>query len=126
MAKIQSGYVNFWWKGDTQLLKSLLDEVPAGIDPDGTVTAARWDVAMLRRDYSAARTILEASSANELSYTTAGTTPKMFFKGCVYVAEGDNANAQKAFEIARPVFEASVEEAPASADRGAHWWWRRS
>jgi len=30
VAKIQSGYVDFWWKGDTQLLKSLVDGVPVG------------------------------------------------------------------------------------------------
>src|SRR6185369_12647394 len=52
VAKIQSGYVDFWWKGDTQLLKSLVDGVPAGVDPDGIVTSCRWDVAMLRRDYA--------------------------------------------------------------------------
>ncbi len=123
VAKIQSGYVDFWWKGDTQLLRSLLDEVPAGIDPDGGVTASRWDVAMLRRDYSAAKKVLERSLANELSYTTAGTTPKIFFEGCIYLAQGDNANAQKAFELARPAFEASVKDAPASAERHAILGW---
>jgi serine/threonine-protein kinase len=123
VAKIQSGYVDFWWKGDTQLLKALVDQVPAGIDPDGGVTASRWDVAMLRRDYSAAQKVLETSSANELSYTTAGTTPKIFFEGCIYLAQGDNVNAQKAFEQARPIFEASVKEAPASADRHAILGW---
>jgi TolB-like protein len=35
VAKIQRGYVEFWWKGDTGLLKSLLDQVPPGVDPDG-------------------------------------------------------------------------------------------
>src|SRR6059036_1020907 len=35
VAKIQSGFVDFWWKGDTQLLKSLIDQVPTGVDPDG-------------------------------------------------------------------------------------------
>src|SRR6266487_3937445 len=77
VAKIQSGYVNFWRKGDTRLLKSLVDQVPAGVDPDGTVTSSRWVVAMLRRDYSAAKTVLETSSVKELSYTNAGTTPKI-------------------------------------------------
>jgi serine/threonine-protein kinase len=123
VAKIQSGYVNFWWKGDTQLLKSLVDEVPAGVDPDGGVTAARWDVAMLRRDHSVAKKVLETSSADELSYTNAGTTPKIFFEGCTYLAQGDKVNAQKAFEQARPVFEASVKEAPMSADRHATLGW---
>ena len=52
VAKIQNGYINFQWKGDTRLLKSILDEIRAGFDPDGSVTAARWDVAMLQRNYS--------------------------------------------------------------------------
>jgi TolB-like protein/Tfp pilus assembly protein PilF len=123
VAKIQSGYVDFWWKGDTRLLKSLVDQVPAGVDPDGTVTASRWDVAMLRRDYSAAKKVLDTSSVTDLSYTTAGTTPKVFFEGCSYLAQGDNLNAQKAFELARPALEAAVQEAPANADRHAILGW---
>ena len=123
VAKMQSGYVDFWWKGDTHLLKSIVEQVPAGIDPDGTVTSCRWDVAMLRRDYSAAKTVLQTSSVNELSYTNAGTTPKIFFEGCIYLAEGDAVNAQKAFELARPKLEAAVKEAPASAERHAVLGW---
>lgn len=123
VAKMQSGYVDFWWKGDTHLLKSLVDQVPAAIDPDGVVTGCRWDVAMLRRDYSAAKTVLQTSAANELSYTNAGTTPKILFEGCIYLAQGDWVNAQKAFELARPELEAAVKEAPASADRHAVLGW---
>src|SRR5262245_304018 len=123
VAKIQRGYVNFNWKGDTRLLKSLLDEIPAGVDPDGSVTAARWDVAMLQRDFSAAKKVLETSSANEISYSVAGLTPKTFLEGCTYVAQGDKASAQNAFEQARPVFEAAVEEAPESAERHASLGW---
>jgi TolB-like protein/class 3 adenylate cyclase/Tfp pilus assembly protein PilF len=123
VAKIQSGYVDFWWKGDTARLKSLVEQVPTGVDPDGAVTSCRWEVAMLRRDYSAARNILQTSSADELSYTSAGTTPKSFFEGCIYLAQGDKLNAQKAFELARPAFEAAVREAPASANRHANLGW---
>ncbi len=123
VAKIQRGYIDFWWKGNTQLLKSLMDQVPAGVDPDGVVTAARWDVAMLQRDYSTAKKVLETSSANDLSYALAGLTPKIFFEGCTYLAQGDNANAQKAFEQARPAFEAALKEAPQSAERHASVGW---
>jgi TolB-like protein/Tfp pilus assembly protein PilF len=123
VAKVQSGYVNFWWKGDTGLLKSLLSEVPADVDPEGAVTSCRWDVAMLDRDYATAGRVLEISSLNEVSYTNAGSTPKTFLQGCIYLAQGDNKNAQKAFETARPAFEASVKEAPASADRHANLGW---
>jgi TolB-like protein/Tfp pilus assembly protein PilF len=123
VAKIQSGYVNFQWKGDTRLLKSMLDEIPAGVDPDGSITAARWEVAMLQRDYTAAQRILETSSANEISYSIVGLTPKIFLKGCTYLGQGDNASAQKAFEQARPAFEAAVKEAPESAERHASLGW---
>jgi TolB-like protein/Tfp pilus assembly protein PilF len=123
VAKIQSGYVDFWWKGETQLMKSLLDSVPAANDPDGAVTACRWEVAMLQRDYSTANRILQTSSLNDLSYTNGGTTPKSFFEGCIYLAQGDVTKAQKAFELARPAFEAAVAEAPTSAYRHANLGW---
>ena len=123
VAKIQSGYIDFQWKGDTRLLKSMLDQVPAGVDPDGSVTGARWDVAMLQRGYAAAKKILEASSVNEIPYSIVALTPKIFFEGCTYVAQGDNASAQKAFEQARPAFEAAVKETPESAERRASLGW---
>src|SRR5947208_2387983 len=120
---VQSGSVDFWCNGVTGLLNSLWGQVSADVDPDGTVTACRWDVAMLGRDYATARRVLETSSLNEVSYTNAGSTPKTFLQGCSYLAQGDNENAQKAFEMARPSFEASVKEAPLSADRHANLGW---
>ncbi len=123
VAKIQSGYVDFWWKGDTHLLKSLLENVPAANDPDGSAVACRWDVAMIQRDFAAAKQALETSSLSEFSYTNAGATPRSFFEGCIYLARGDHVNAQKAFELARPAFEAAVKEAPASAYRHANLGW---
>ena len=53
--------------------------------------------------------ILETSSVNELSYATAGLTPKIFFEGCTYLAQGDNVNAQKAFEQAQTRLRSSRE-----------------
>jgi TolB-like protein/Tfp pilus assembly protein PilF len=123
VAKIQSGYIDFWWKGDTHLLKSLLDQVPEGMDPDGVVTACRWEVAMLDRDFAAARQVLAASKVSEVSYTNGGSTPKSFLEGCIYLAQNDNPNAQKYFEMARPIFETAVKEAPESADRHANLGW---
>src|SRR6266536_1084243 len=123
VAKIQCGYVDFWWKGNTRLMKSLLDQVPSGVDPDGVVTGCRWDAAMLKRDYSAAKNLLQTSSVNEVSYTNGGPTPKIFLEGCTYLAQGDNVSAQKAFEVARPAFETSVKEAPENAERHANLGW---
>ena len=123
VAKIQTGYVEFWWKGDTGLLKSLLNQVPPGVDPDGGVTSVRWEVAMLDRDYAAARRAVDASTAKELSYTGEGPTPRSFFEGSIALAQGDIAGAQKYFEDARPVFENAAKEAPLSAIRHANLGW---
>jgi TolB-like protein/Flp pilus assembly protein TadD len=123
VAKIQSGYVDFWWKGDTHLLRSLLNEIPPGTDPDGAIASVRWEVAMIDRDYAGARRTLEASPLNEFSYTNAGSTPKSFFQGCIPLAQGDAASAQPFFEAARENFERAVQESPNSSDRHANLGW---
>jgi len=78
---------------------------------------------MLRRDYSAAKRVLQTSTANEVSYTTGGLTPKAFLEGCTYLALDDRPNANITFESVRPAFEAALKEAPASADRHAILGW---
>src|SRR5438034_6520866 len=123
VAKIQSGYVDFWWKGDTALLKSFLTQVPPGVDPDGGVTSVRWEVAMLDRDYAAAGRAIDGSTAKELSYTAEGATPRSFFEGSIALAQGDIAGSQKYFADAQPVFENAVKEAPLSAMRHANLGW---
>src|SRR5712691_12864400 len=100
VGKIQSGYVDFWWKGDTTLLKSLSSGIPSSTDPDGVITSVKWDVAMIDRDYPAAKRVLDSSPLSEFSYTNAGATPKTFLEGCVSLAQGDSGNAQKFFEAA--------------------------
>jgi TolB-like protein/Tfp pilus assembly protein PilF len=121
VAKTQRGYVDFWWKGDTNLLKSILAEIPAGTDPDGEVTTCRWDAAMIGRDFATASHALEASPINDLSYLNGSTTPKSFLQGCVYLAQGNAGDAQRLFEVARQNFEAAVKESPKSAERHANF-----
>jgi serine/threonine-protein kinase len=120
VAKAQSGYVDFWWKGDTHLLKSILAGIPAGTDPDGVVTTCSWDVAMIERDYVTAKRVLDSSPLKEFSYTNSGLTPKSFFYGCIALAQGDAKTAQRFFESTRSVYEAAVKESPDSSDRHAN------
>jgi TolB-like protein/Tfp pilus assembly protein PilF len=120
IAKIQSGYVDFWWKGETHMLKSLLSEVPSGIDPDGVITSCRWEVAMLDRDYAAARRAMDASNLKEISYMTSGLTPRSFLEGCIALAQADTTGAQKYFQNAQSILENAMKEAPASAERHAN------
>jgi TolB-like protein/Flp pilus assembly protein TadD len=120
VAKIQSGYIDFWWKGDTHLLKSLLAQIPAGVDPDGVMTTCRWDVAMIERDYAAAKQAIEVSPLKEFSYMNAGQTPKSYFQGCIALAQGGSAAATKLFESGRAGFEDAVKESSNSAERHAY------
>ncbi|HEX4638904.1 MAG TPA: tetratricopeptide repeat protein [Chthoniobacterales bacterium] len=120
VAKAQSGYVDFWWKGETQSLKSFIAQIPAGVDPDGVVTTCRWDVAMIERDFNNAKRVLDESPLTEFSYTNAGMTPKNFFYGCVALAQGDANAARNFFESTRASYEAGVNESPDSADRHAN------
>ena len=78
---------------------------------------------MIERDFSGARDVLEKSAAKEVSYTNEGATPKSFLSGCTELAQGNTLEAQKLFEMARPVFEKAVEEAPESATRHANLGW---
>jgi serine/threonine-protein kinase len=121
VAKTQKGYVDFWWKGDTNLLKSILAEIPVETDPDGAVTTCRWDLAMIARVFATALHVLEVSPLNDLSYLNGSTTPKSFLQGCVYLAQDNAADARKLFETARQSFEAAVKESPKSAERRANF-----
>lgn len=121
VAKTQKGYVDFWWKGDTNLLKSILAEIPAETDPDGAVTTCRWDLAMITRDFATASHVVDASPLNDFSYLNGSTTPKSFLQGCIYLVQGNAVAAQKLFEIARQNFEAAVKESPKSAERHANF-----
>ena len=47
--------------------RNILQNIPAGIDPDGHVALARWDLAMLERDYAAAEKILTDSPSENFS-----------------------------------------------------------
>jgi TolB-like protein/Flp pilus assembly protein TadD len=120
VGKIQGGYVDFWWKGDTRLLKSFLSEVPLGVDPDGVVTAGRWDLAMLNRDYVAAKRALNDSNLKDFSYMNGAPTPRSFLEGCIAIAHADTANAQKYLQDAQSIWENAVKEAPESALRHAN------
>lgn len=121
-ARLQGAYMGFFWKGNTATLRTFLDSVPQGVDPKGALTAARWDLRMIDRDFDGAEAALAASPLTALSYLKGGfTAPKSFFAGCAALARGDQAIAAARFEEARPSFEQAVKEAPQDAARRANF-----
>jgi TolB-like protein/Flp pilus assembly protein TadD len=120
VAKIQSGYVQFMWKGDTESLPHWLATIPPGEDPDGVVTAAHWESAMLKHDFAAAAGILQTSPSKAFSYLNGGLQPKSFLLGITALAQNDSAKAATNFALAAPEFEKAVQEAADAADRHAN------
>ncbi|MDQ2919553.1 MAG: tetratricopeptide repeat protein, partial [Verrucomicrobiota bacterium] len=118
--RIQAAYVDFWGNGTTKSLQDLLGTIPAGTDPDGAVTAARWDVAMINRDFVAAETVLRESHVDEVSYLNGELTPKDLLFGLLFLTKGDTAAAQPFLEAARKRLENASHEAPESAERHAN------
>ena len=118
-AKVLRAYLDFWSQGSTAALKEMLAQIPTGIDPSGLVTRARWDVAMIQRDYATADQAL-TSCPLDLFQSGGQPTPKSFYRGCVALARGDQAAARTNFEATLAVFEAAVQQAPANALRHAN------
>ena len=117
--KILRAYLDFWSQGNTAALIEVLGQVPAGVDPSGLVTRARWDLAMIQRDYATADQVL-TSCPLDLFQSGGQPTPKSYYRGCVALARGDQADAQTNFEATLTHFEAAVREAPENAVRHAN------
>jgi len=112
-ARIGLAYLEVLRNNDPAAGRKILQELPPGIDPDGEVTQARWDLAMLERDYSSAEKILTDFPSTEFPHVD--REPKTFYLGRVALARGDTAAAQHYFVAAVPGIEEWVRESPNSA-----------
>lgn len=118
--RVNRSYIDFYARGDLETIQTALAAVPAGLDPDGSVTLANWDAALLRGDFAAAERAVQAGRI-EAPRTVFGTVfPKNYLLGCVALARGDSAAARPLFEAALPKMEAEVAGAPLDAFRHGH------
>jgi Serine/threonine protein kinase len=58
-ARISLAYIEVFRKGNPAAGRKILQNLPPDIDPDGIVTEANWDLAMLERDYTSAEKNLD-------------------------------------------------------------------
>jgi len=106
-------YVEIARNGDLAASRKCLGNLPPGIDRDLGVTLARWDLAMLERDYDAAeRTLVDFPLDESLPTDEA---PKTFYQGRTAVARGDSQSAQRYLAAATPRFEMRVRNNPNDA-----------
>ena len=108
-------------KGDLTGAEKLISSLPAGVDPDGTVTWIRFWLFTLQRKFAEALAVVEKFPNETLA--TPGTpvvAPKAFFEGTIYLLQGDKEKAQPALEQARRFSEQLLRQAPEDPAIHAH------
>ncbi|CAN5575425.1 hypothetical protein BH20VER3_BH20VER3_16480 [soil metagenome] len=119
LLKVERSYVDIWAKGDLEPLNHTLAAMPAGFDPDGEVTLARYDAALLARDFDAAERIIKEAPF-EAALSPFGTPlPKSYLLGCIAMARGDPARARPFLETVTAAMEAEAKAFPQDAFRQA-------
>ena len=110
-AKIGLAYLEVFQNGNPAAGSKILQNIPAGPDPDGAVALARWDLAMLERDYAAAEKIVTDSPLERFR-----EDPKTFYQGRIALARGEIESAQRYFAATAPAIEERVRVDPDVAE----------
>jgi tetratricopeptide (TPR) repeat protein len=103
-------YLEVFRNSSPSAAREILRKIPAGVDPDGKVTEANWDLAMLERDFNAAEKIVTAFPSQE--FPRVGELPKTFYQGRIARARGDLQSAHRLFEASKPIVEAWKRDDP--------------
>jgi tetratricopeptide (TPR) repeat protein len=111
--------VDFYSKGDLRPIQALLAAWPENIDPNGTITLARFNYKMYERKFDEVIGILERSPAEKSRGETSAPISKAFLKATVYAAMKDEAKARANYEEAREKAEKAVQESPDDGPRHA-------
>jgi len=119
LMRIEKNYLSVWSAGDLVPLRESLAGVPPGVDPDGGVTLARWDLALMARDFAAAERAIRECGSETILANHGTPVPKGYFLGCVALARGDVVQANKIFEATGPLMEAEMKTAPLEPFRHA-------
>jgi TolB-like protein/Flp pilus assembly protein TadD len=100
---------------DLRAARAQLREIPAGVDPDGEVTLANWNLSMLERDWVGAEKWLADFPSD--AFPDAG--PKSYYQAQIALARGDVELARTLFEKGRPALESNVCNHPDDASEHA-------
>ena len=109
-AQVGLAYVEFFRGGHLAAGNEILRKIPAGNDPDASVTFARWVFSMLERDFTTAEKVLAEYPSEE--FPPPMRNPKIYYQAMTALARGDAALAQSLFEKARPHFELRLQDHP--------------
>jgi len=109
-AKIGLAYLEVFRNGDPAAGGKILENIPTSNDTNGMLMVARWDLAMLKRDYVTAEKILTDAPLEKFS--PAENVPKTYYQGRIALARGDIESAQNYFAAATLDAEKRVRDNP--------------
>jgi tetratricopeptide (TPR) repeat protein len=115
LPKVGLAYLEVFRNGNAAAGRKILENIPASVEANAMVTVARWDLAMVERDYASAEKILTDCPLENFS----PSAPKIYYLGRVALARGDGETAQGYFARVRPETEKWVRDEPAAAERHA-------
>jgi serine/threonine protein kinase/tetratricopeptide (TPR) repeat protein len=116
-SKVGLAYLEVVQNNNPAAGRNILQSIPPAVNPDDDPASARWDLAMLERNYASAEKIL-ADYRGEKLVTPRMTIqgPKTFYQGRTALARGDIESAQRYFAAAMPAFEGWVRDDPADSN----------
>ncbi len=95
VSKVGLAYLEVVQNNNPAAGRNILQSIPPAIDPNAEPASARWDLAMLERDYDSVEKILAHSGVEKLS-----EGPMEFYQGRTALARGDVDSAQRYFAAA--------------------------
>ncbi len=117
--EIERAYLSIWRNGDLAPVRNVFAKYPDYGDPEGDTAWARWDAAMVDRDFDRAQAALDGFPFETLPSVFSAPLPKSYLEGCIKLAQGDEAQARELFESARLPMEAETLAHPENALRHA-------
>jgi TolB-like protein len=115
-AKIPLAWLEVYRNGNVAAAREILSQIPAGIDPDGDVSEARFNLCMLQRDFTAAAQVLANFPEKRSGFVN--TWLKTFFEGQLALARGDAKTAQEIFAASAAKLEPWARDHPTILDAG--------
>jgi TolB-like protein/cytochrome c-type biogenesis protein CcmH/NrfG len=106
-------------KGDLRPMQQLLASLPENVDPNGTITLARYNLKMYERKFDELIGILERSPAEKSRGDTSAPISRSFLMATVYAQKKEKAKARASYEEARAKAENAVAESPDDGPRHA-------
>jgi TolB-like protein/Flp pilus assembly protein TadD len=107
------------WKGDTSRMEKLLAQTPEGLDADGKITLAEYQLKLLQRKYHEAILTITGSPHFDFQGWNTLRFPKRFLVAQAYSLAHHEVEARVSFEEAQHIMEQRLLENPLDASHHA-------